>query len=323
MKKLFTILFLAMLLAVPGMAKSQFPFLEALGIDAKSVTTSGAVTVSTPSPAENRVNLTLQQAEKLLGDVDDMRLAFGGIAIHMVRALPEGHTLIVYRVAFGNGEFTFFATYDKAGAVIDYLYTGNWSTQETSHGYTTYDMAWAEFKNDDDFVLHRTISKVKPSEVGNGKVLWSMKRDYCYFSDANGFITFQKVDVPQPNGKNCTKDDILSYDFDDFLVFMPHSAKNLVSALNQLCIDKNVTMAQLSKFSDTANLLFRHNEMEMLDFMYQHPKSPVVAMMKAAVKNGQLGKSDLYNAINKLPAGKQRNALKKLTSQWTVKGAVG
>ncbi|MCQ2290107.1 MAG: hypothetical protein MJZ63_02375 [Muribaculaceae bacterium] len=327
MKKNLFCLVALMLMALPGVARTQFPFLDALDLDVTPVITSGATTVSTSSISEIRVKLTTDQSEKLLGGLDNYENEYDGAGIHIARKIAGGNFLLLFRVPYPDGDLTYLVTYDKAGVMIDYINTSDWCQDEyfdlENDSYIMYDMKWGEFKDADKFVLHRTVSRTTPAEVGNPKELWSQQRDYYYSVDANGFFTREKIVVGKVKGKKYTKTDLVTIDLDEFTCYVPKSAKGLVGNLHQLCLAKDAPGDIHTMFSYVAAALYRGNKMEVLNFIYSNPKSPVVGLLEFAVSDGNIEKYDLYQAIAALPDGKQKTALHKLTAQWGPAGAVG
>lgn len=327
MKKNLFCLVALMLMALPGVARTQFPFLDALDVDVTPVITSGATTVSTSSISEIRVKLTTDQSEKLLCGLDGYESEYDGAAIHMARKIAGGNFLLLYRIPYPDGDLTYLVTYDKAGVMIDYINTSDWCQDEyfdlENDSYIMYDTKWGEFKDAGKFVLHRTVSRTTPAEVGNPKELWSQQRDYYYSVDANGFFTREKIVVGKVKGKKYTKTDLVTIDLDEFTCYVPKSAKGLVGNLHQLCLAKDAPGDIHTMFSYVAAALYRGNKMEVLNFIYSNPKSPVVGLLEFAVSDGNIEKYDLYQAIEALPDGKQKTALHKLTAQWGPAGAVG
>ena len=357
MKQLATITLMLTLLAACGSATvgsssstgensdndKQFAFLRELGLDVDHITQfdqNGAISF------DSIVELNKKQEDVLLktvGDpyrMDDGEIE-GGFSLLGIRALPAGHTLILYSVEFGDGSSKVFAIYDSEGNTTDYLDSGYWKDEhpiETNDDYTTGESYGDEtqcvFDSPSSLKLERTFNRYswkRDKETYEHEMVnefWKIEKEYSYQITDKGTFVFSGIKSKStgPVEKEMAMlDEISDLDY--------YTDDSVFDRLNNLALRNDVKQAannpegQASyRLQGIVEHLYQTKPQQLLQWMSLHrdlSKNAVTGILEQCFSTGWISKEALIEILKKMPDGEVKNYIENLTAQWGHADAVG
>ena len=329
--------------------KSDFNFLKKLGIDP---TDSLLMEERLETAPDKMVMLGLEENQRkaLLGDVFEGEEAdYGGFYIVGVRALPNDYTLVVYHIEFGDGSDGLVGIYDRNGKLSDCCQTGPWDFKmpETMNDDYTAGVMREEHNvldmlSKNSFKVTNSVStydfvagSADRDELGMNnfkkvKDLMSIAKEFNYSIDKNGRI---KMEAPKMlDKKGVTANDLLLDEIDG-LFKAPKYDASILDKVNAIAAKPEVKASMGSeddefgyRLQSIVNRVFAMNPQGLLKWIASHrdlTKNQVVTIFESLFSEGAVDKYRLYQQIQKMPAGADKDYLEKLTGQWGPADAVG
>ncbi|MBO7610243.1 MAG: hypothetical protein J6S96_08600 [Muribaculaceae bacterium] len=324
----------------------EFKFLKELGIDVNSIVKLDKEVILDYDKYPPFIMSDAQQ-KVLLEEVGDLYRMDedieGNFSILGIRALPNGQTLILYNVEFGDGASKVFAIYDKDGKTTDYMDTGYWndthpdeSNDDYTHGTAYGDETTCSFDSPSTMKLAR---KYKFFEWTNNKEtyeqkvvkeFWSIDKQYDYSITNEGIFQLDNItskNVGPVDAKIATLEEISD------LNFVPSTDRSLFDRVNQLALRDDIRKeipnenCQISyRMMGVVQDLFHSQPQRLLQWISTHRdlnKNALTGVFEACFSTGLLPKEDLIEEIDKMPQGDARRYIEELTAQWGPADAVG
>ena len=329
--------------------KSDFTFLKKLGIDPTDSLLMGT-RLETADDKIVMLGLEENQRKALLSDVFEGEEAdYGGFYIVGVRALPNDYTLVVYHIEFGDGSDGLVGIYDRNGKLIDCCQTGPWDfkmpdtmNEDYTAGVMNEEHNVLEMVSKNSFKVTSTNSKydfvavtADRDEFGMSnfkkvKDLMSITKEYNFSVDKNGRI---KMETPKVlDKKGITAKDLLIDEING-LFKAPKYDVSILDKVNAIAAKPEVQASMGSEEDEVGyrlqaivNRVFAMNPQGLLKWLASHrdlTKNQVVTIFESLFSEGAVDKYRLYQQIQKMPAGADKNYLEKLTGQWGPADAVG
>ncbi len=327
--------------------KSDFSFLKKLGIDP-----ADSLLIADEIDAERGQMALLalddnQRRALLKGIADDDEIDFGVFSIAGIRALPGGFTLVAYHIELGDGSGGMVAVYDRDGKVTDMALTGAWQTwepvtmnEECTAGVMLKINNVLRMVSKNSFKVTGTTDKYSfTASLGDREVysladykktnsLMNIVKEYTYTIDGKGLM---KMSTPKVLSKTGVKDvDMLIGEIDD-LFSIPKNDISVCDKLNEIALRPQVMNAANDeeygyRLQSVVMRVFSENPDGLLKWLASHrdlSKNRVVTIFESLFSEGIVDKYKLYQQIQDMPAGSDKEYLEKLTGQWGVAGAVG
>lgn len=331
MKKRFLLAMMALIMATTAMAKTDFPFLDAMGLDVTPVVNTAAgewnyyPSNSVYVNAEKFHKLTVfRNGETILGPDESGYIC-------MARKMEGDITLLAYRVSTSDGYLVVFATYDHEGNLVDGFNAGNWYLfadkthfdDGSSEGIL--DNSSGSFTADAHLVITRDALKQRVLNHGSGPVMqiWNLRRVYEYAVSSKGVIMQVGCTSDGMNLNTIGKEAVAEINAADVLN-LPKSEKKRIEKFEAMYnASANAEEGVRSKMRAAVAQLFMLDKNAMLTYMYKHPQSNLIILLEESIGENHLDKWELYKAIQDLPEGKMKKDLGKLTAQWGDYNAVG
>ncbi|MDO4511803.1 MAG: hypothetical protein Q4B68_08310 [Bacteroidales bacterium] len=314
---------MAFVLAGTASAKTEFPFLDAMGLDVTPViNTKAGKWDFYPSQS---VYVDAHQFKRLTVMRDGTTMKPFGQSGHicMARRLQGGISLIAYRMGVEEGYELLFATYDHDGNLVDAFNAGNWEYLNPDQGLM--DRSYGSFAEDGHLLIHRSAVKQIVHNNGDGPVerVWYIDRDYEYAISQSGIIMRVGCTTDGANLDAAGKVPLLSMDAAD-VVSLPMSEKKRFERFEKVykAADLADPAVRDALLMAVVNLYYGHVP-AMLDYIYAHPSSPVVGLFEEAFSRSIVDKYHLYKSIEDLTEGEKKARLHQVTGQWGPAGAVG
>lgn len=331
--------------------KSDFTFLKKLGIDPTDSLLMGT-RLETADDKIVMLGLEANQREALLSNVfegEEAEYDFGGFYIVGVRALPNDYTLVVYHIEFGDGSDGLVGIYDRNGKMTDCFQTGPWDfkmpdtmNEDYTAGVMNEEHNVLEMVSKYSFKVTSTNSKydfvagsADRDEFGMSnfkkvKDLMSITKEYNFSVDKNGRI---KMETPKVlDKKGVTAKDMLLDDING-LFKAPKYDATILDQVNVLAAKPEVQASMGSEDDEfgyrlqaVVNRVFAMNPQGLLKWLASHrdlTKNQVVTIFESLFSEGAIEKYRLYQQIQNMPAGADKDYLEKLTGQWGPANAVG
>ena len=334
--------------------KSDFTFLKKLGIDP---TDSLLIDTRLETSNDKIVMLGLEENQRkaLLNGVfegledADNEFDYGAFNIIGVRALPGDYTFVAYHIEFGDGSSGMVCVYDKNGKLTDCVQLGPWDfrmpevmNEDCTEGEMRDECNALAFVSQNKFVVNRTLSRYEfktttsdrdefgVTDFKKTKDLSSIVKEYAYTIDKNGRIKMDKPKMKEQKGN--TPESLLIDEIED-LTMSPKYEENVYDLLNELAMRPLVQQTaggvddEFSyRLQGTVARLFELNPQDLLKWIAKHrdlKKNQVVTLFESLFSDGVINKYTLYQQIQKMPAGADKDYLEKLTGQWGPSDAVG
>ena len=329
--------------------KSDFSFLKKLGIDPADSLLMGN-RLETADDKIVMLGLNEKQRKALLGDVFEGEDAdYGNFCIIGVRALPGDYTLVVYHIEFGDGSDGLVAIYDRNGKLIDCCQTGPWDfkmpdfmNDDYTAGVMREEHNVLDMVSNNSFKITNSVSKYDVVAVpldgedegvsGFKKVKdqMSITKEYNFTVDKNGHL---KMETPKVlDKKGATAHDLLLDEIDGMFK-APKYDVSILDKVNAIAAKPEVKASMGSEEDEVGyrleaiiNRVFAMNPQGLLKWLASHrdlTKNHVVTIFESLFSEGAVDKYLLYQQIQKMPAGADKDYLEKLTGQWGPAGAVG
>ena len=335
--------------------KSDFAFLKKLGIDPTDSLLMDERLETAPDKIvmlgleENQRKALLKGVFEGLEANAENELDYGAFYIIGVRALPGDYTLVTYHIEFGDGSSGMVGVYDKNGKLTDCVQVGPWQfrmpemmNEDCTEGEMRDECNVLTFVSQNKFVVNRTLSRYEfktttsdrdefgVTDFKKTKDLSSIVKEYAYTIDKNGRIKTDKPKMKEQKGN--TPESLLIDEIED-LTMRPKYDENVYDLLNELAMRPLVQQTAGGvddefgyRLQGSVARLFELNPQDLLKWIAKHrdlKKNQVVTLFESLFSDGVINKYTLYQQIQKMPAGADKDYLEKLTGQWGPADAVG
>lgn len=333
--------------AAASTAGDNFAFLKKLGLNIDNVARlDGKVTFDEDN--EVITDFTKAQEDALLKVVaepfrmDDGEIE-GGFAIIGIRALPNGHTLILYSVEFGDGSIKIIAIYDRDGNTTDYINTSNWndmtggeSNADYTHGTAYGDKTELIFDSPSTFVLDRKHSHFEWTstkgeyEYKPTREFWSINKTYSYSISNDGKLTLTGIKASktgEPDEEIVLLDEIEDFNYstsNDNSVFDKLNAIALRPEVKRYADNEEGRM--IYSMMNMVQNLYNTKTQQMLKWMSDHRdlnKNALTGLLERCFSDAWIPKEQLVKDINQMPDQSAKTYISELTAQWGPADAVG
>ena len=325
--------------------KLDLAFLKKMGVDVSQLQTMGdkydsdktwKATVLTDEQI-----LTLLPMVKNMNDVE----IEGGYDIEAARAMPGGHTMLIFAVEYGDSGTELMGIYDREGNLTDFMQLGDireFSTQqcndEMTQGTAQVTHTIFTFTSPAEFTIDKTVKLVDwkrapgdealPSNFT--KVHWLVQTLDSYEVDDQGRITL--VDEKEVKRQGEVDPDVERWSGIARLGQLPASDPNRIERLND---KSNELYEQLGRGDYDADPsyhiqmvlaeYFDSNPQTLLQWIYNYrgKKTLLVEHFEQIFANGWRNKYTLVRAIEQMRNPDAQQYLNDLTAQWGPSDAVG
>ena len=334
--------------SAPAAAAPQKPdlgFLKKLGVDVSQLQTMGDK-YDSDQQWEPTV-LTDEQVFSLLPMVKNMNDGEieGGYYLEAAKAMPEGHTMLIFAVEYGDSGAELMGIYDRDGNLTDLMQLGDireFSTQqcndEMTQGTAQVTHTIFTFASPAEFTIDKTVKVVDwkrapgdealPSNFT--KVHWLMQTLDSYEVDDQGRITL--VDEKEVKRQGEIDPDVERWSGIARLGQLPASDPNRIERLNDKANELYEQLGRGDYDADPSYHIqmvlaeyFDSNPQTLLQWIYNYrgKKTLLVEHFEQIFANGWRNKFTLVKAIEQMRNPDAQQYLNDLTAQWGPSDAVG
>ena len=335
--------------AAPAAApqKLDLGFLKKMGVDVSKLGTIGD-TFDFNHVGEY-VSLEDQQVFKLLPMTRSIyeEEIEGGYYLEGARALPEGHTMLIFGVEYGDSGTDLMGIYDRDGNLTDLMQLGNCNefmtiecNDEMTQGQAQVTNTIIKFSSPNEFSIDKTIKvadwKRKAGQAEEAlpneftKVHWLVQTLTSYDIDDQGRISL--MDDKEIRRQGNIDPDYQRWNAIGKLGHLPASDPNRIELLSDMA---NQLYKQLGRGEYDADPsyhiqmvlaeYFDSNPQTLLQWVYnnRNKKNLIVEHFEQIFANGWRNKYTLVKAIEQMRDPDAQKYLEDLTAQWGPSDAVG
>ena len=334
--------------STPAAAATQKPdlgFLKKLGVDVSRVQTMGDKYDSDqewePTALTDEQVLTLLPMVASMNDVE----VEGGYYVEAARAMPGGHTMLLFAVEYGDSGTELMSIYDKDGNLTDLMQLGNIRefmtiecNDEMTQGKAQVTNTVLEFTSPNEFTIDKTIKvadwKRKPGEEALPsdftRVHWLVQTLNSYDIDDQGRITLVEEKEVKRQGE--MDPDYQRWNAIGNLGHLPASDPNRIERLSEMAEGLYKQLERGEYDEDPSYHIqmvlaeyFDSNPQTLLQWIYNNrgKKTLLVEHFEQIFANGWRNKYTLVKAIEQMRDPDAQRYLNDLTAQWGPSDAVG
>lgn len=325
--------------------KLELGFLKILGVDVSQLQaigdTYGSDSEWSPTPLTDEQVLALLPMVKNMNDVE----IEGGYDIQAARALPDGNTMLLFHVEYGDSGTELMGIYDSVGNLTDVMQLGNWGefttlecNDEMTQGTAQVTNTTMKFTSPNEFTINKTIKvadwqqQADQETLPNNftKVHWLVQTQGSYDVDGQGRITLVNEKVVKRQGE--IDPDFQRWSAIGNLGQLPASDPNRIERLNDKANELYEQLGRGDYDADPSYHIqmvlaeyFDSNPQTLLQWIYNNrgKKTLLVEHFEQIFANGWRNKHTLVRAIEQMRDPDAQQYLNDLTAQWGPSDAVG
>ena len=326
-------------------AKPDLGFLKKLGVDVSRLQAIGDKYDSDQQWEATVLNdeqiIALLPMVKSMNDVE----IEGGYDIEAAKAMPGGHTMLIFAVEYGDSGAELMGIYDRDGNLTDFMQLGNireFSTvqcnDEMTQGTAQVTHTTFKFNSPSEFIIDKTV-KVADWKRAPGdealpsnftKVHWLVQTLDSYEVDDQGRITL--VDEKEVKRQGEVDPDVERWNGIARLGQLPASDPNRIERLNDKANELYKQLGRGDYDADPSYHIqmvlaeyFDSNPQTLLQWIYNYrgKKTLLVEHFEQIFANGWRNKFTLVKAIEQMRDPDAQQYLNDLTAQWGPSDAVG
>lgn len=270
------------------------------------------------------------------GLIDDVMFYIMGI-----KALPNGHTLILFNMEFGDSCSKLFAIYDADGNNTDSIDTGSWEemaedeANDYANGKSVFDKTEAMIQAPGSLVLNRSLALKSWELESDGDIktiqeFWRLTKQYTYTITPEGKFTLVGVDTKKTGP---VKKEIEAIEKINDITYLPFSYDSTLDRLNKVLLQPEIK----SELADNESFVtyraqgilhsfFTMQPQQLLTWMSNNrdlSKNAITGVFERCFATAWITKDKLIEAIGHMTDADAKAYISELTAQWGDENAVG